>query len=112
MYQPTHLKLYSTVAGQISIMSILCHLFVWFLFRTHVLFQHGKNLQLFAHKLDYINYCKPLIIVFIVCVAERIPALYEAAVKQFPTNEEFHTHHFMAYVRVGEHKKQQQARHC
>lgn len=40
---------------------------------------------------------------------EMIPAIYEMALKQSPNNEELHSHLFMAYVRIGEYKKQQQA---
>ncbi|XP_015778829.1 PREDICTED: N-alpha-acetyltransferase 25, NatB auxiliary subunit-like [Acropora digitifera] len=40
---------------------------------------------------------------------EMIPAIYEMALKQGPNNEELHSHLFMAYVRIGEYKKQQQA---
>ena len=40
--------------------------------------------------------------------AEMIPAIYEMALKQSPNNEELHSHLFMAYVRIGEYKKQQQ----
>uniref|UniRef100_A0A673N8T2 N-alpha-acetyltransferase 25, NatB auxiliary subunit-like n=1 Tax=Sinocyclocheilus rhinocerous TaxID=307959 RepID=A0A673N8T2_9TELE len=35
--------------------------------------------------------------------------LYEAAVRKVPTSEEYHSHLFMAYARVGEYKKMQQA---
>jgi N-terminal acetyltransferase B complex non-catalytic subunit len=35
--------------------------------------------------------------------------IYEAAIKKDPSNEEFLSHLFMAYVRVGNYKKQQQA---
>jgi len=37
----------------------------------------------------------------------KICAMYEGAVKKEPTNEEFLSHLFMAYVRLGEFKKQQ-----
>lgn len=40
--------------------------------------------------------------------AEMIPAIYEMALKHSPNNEELHSHLFMAYVRIGEYKKQQQ----
>jgi len=40
--------------------------------------------------------------------AEMIPAIYEIALKHSPNNEELHSHLFMAYVRIGEYKKQQQ----
>ncbi|KAK2548545.1 N-alpha-acetyltransferase 25 [Acropora cervicornis] len=40
---------------------------------------------------------------------EMIPAIYEIALKHSPNNEELHSHLFMAYVRIGEYKKQQQA---
>ncbi|XP_060806702.1 phagocyte signaling-impaired protein [Amyelois transitella] len=36
-------------------------------------------------------------------------ALYEAAVKVDPTNEELHSHLFMSYVRIGDHLSQQRA---
>ena len=32
---------------------------------------------------------------------------YECASKKEPTNEELHSHLFMAYVRMGQYKKQQ-----
>jgi len=40
---------------------------------------------------------------------EKICQMYEGAVKKEPSNEEFLTHLFMSYVRLGEHKKQQLA---
>ena len=39
---------------------------------------------------------------------KKIVELYESAVKSYPTNEEFLTQLFMAYVRVGDCAKQQQ----
>ena len=45
---------------------------------------------------------------FSVCVAELVTKLYEAAVKKVPLSEEYHSHLFMAYARVGEYKKMQQ----
>ncbi|MBV96778.1 N-alpha-acetyltransferase 25, NatB auxiliary subunit, partial [Eschrichtius robustus] len=41
--------------------------------------------------------------------AELVTKLYEAAVKKVPNSEEYHSHLFMAYARVGEYKKMQQA---
>ncbi|KAJ7387844.1 N-alpha-acetyltransferase 25, NatB auxiliary subunit, partial [Desmophyllum pertusum] len=40
---------------------------------------------------------------------EMIPCIYEMALKQNPKNEELYSHLFMAYVRIGDYKKQQQA---
>ncbi|XP_020616340.1 N-alpha-acetyltransferase 25, NatB auxiliary subunit-like isoform X1 [Orbicella faveolata] len=40
---------------------------------------------------------------------EMIPCVYEMALKQNPNNEELYSHLFMAYVRIGNYKKQQQA---
>lgn len=40
--------------------------------------------------------------------AELVTKLYEAAVKKVPNSEEYHSHLFMAYARVGEYKKMQQ----
>ncbi|XP_064833721.1 N-alpha-acetyltransferase 25, NatB auxiliary subunit-like isoform X2 [Oncorhynchus masou masou] len=40
---------------------------------------------------------------------ELVTRLYEAAVKKVPLSEEYHSHLFMAYARVGEYKKMQQA---
>ncbi|XP_028830383.1 N-alpha-acetyltransferase 25, NatB auxiliary subunit isoform X1 [Denticeps clupeoides] len=40
---------------------------------------------------------------------ELVIKLYEAAVRKVPTSEEYHSHLFMAYARVGEYKKMQQA---
>ncbi|XP_077995512.1 N-alpha-acetyltransferase 25, NatB auxiliary subunit-like [Glandiceps talaboti] len=40
---------------------------------------------------------------------ELVTKLYEAALKKQPTNEEFHSHLFMSYVRQSDYKKQQQA---
>nr|XP_040053276.1 N-alpha-acetyltransferase 25, NatB auxiliary subunit [Gasterosteus aculeatus aculeatus] len=40
---------------------------------------------------------------------ELVTKLYEAAVKKIPLSEEYHSHLFMAYARVGEYKKMQQA---
>ncbi|XP_063231904.1 LOW QUALITY PROTEIN: N-alpha-acetyltransferase 25, NatB auxiliary subunit [Bacillus rossius redtenbacheri] len=40
---------------------------------------------------------------------DKICSVYEAAVKQEPCSEELLTHLFMAYVRVGDYKRQQQA---
>lgn len=45
-------------------------------------------------------------------VAELVTKLYEAAVRKVPTSEEYHSHLFMAYARVGEYKKMQQVRLC
>lgn len=42
--------------------------------------------------------------------AELVTKLYEAAVRKVPTSEEYHSHLFMAYARVGEYKKMQQVR--
>ncbi|XP_056146641.1 N-alpha-acetyltransferase 25, NatB auxiliary subunit [Lampris incognitus] len=39
---------------------------------------------------------------------ELVITLYEAAVKKVPLSEEYHSHLFMAYARVGEYKKMQQ----
>ena len=43
-----------------------------------------------------------------VCTAELVTKLYESAVKKVPSSEEYHSHLFMAYARVGEYKKMQQ----
>ncbi|KAJ1093026.1 hypothetical protein NDU88_006135 [Pleurodeles waltl] len=40
---------------------------------------------------------------------ELVTKLYEAAVKKVPSSEDYHSHLFMAYARVGEYKKMQQA---
>ncbi|XP_069475602.1 N-alpha-acetyltransferase 25, NatB auxiliary subunit [Ambystoma mexicanum] len=40
---------------------------------------------------------------------ELVTKLYEVAVKKVPTSEDYHSHLFMAYARVGEYKKMQQA---
>lgn len=40
--------------------------------------------------------------------AEMIPHIYEMALKRNPQNEELYSHLFMAYVRIGDYKKQQQ----
>ncbi|KAM7443003.1 N-alpha-acetyltransferase 25 [Porites harrisoni] len=40
---------------------------------------------------------------------EMIPHVYEMALKQNPQSEELYSHLFMAYVRIGDYKKQQQA---
>ncbi|XP_057675523.1 N-alpha-acetyltransferase 25, NatB auxiliary subunit isoform X2 [Corythoichthys intestinalis] len=40
---------------------------------------------------------------------ELVTKLYEVAVKKVPLSEEYHSHLFMAYARVGEYKKMQQA---
>ncbi|KAL9982182.1 hypothetical protein ACROYT_G010993 [Oculina patagonica] len=40
---------------------------------------------------------------------EMIPCIYEMALKQNPNNEELYSHLFMAYVRIGDYKKQQKA---
>lgn len=42
--------------------------------------------------------------------AELVTKLYEAAVKKVPLSEEYHSHLFMAYARVGEYKKMQQVK--
>lgn len=42
--------------------------------------------------------------------AELVAKLYEAAVKKVPLSEEYHSHLFMAYARVGEYKKMQQVK--
>ena len=38
---------------------------------------------------------------------DKISLMYEGAVKKDPQNEEFLSHLFMSYVRLGEYKKQQ-----
>lgn len=53
-----------------------------------------------------IYYLKLLIVI----AAEGVAKIYDAAVKQCPNNEEFHSHLFMAYVRISDYKKQQQVR--
>ncbi|XP_044764345.1 phagocyte signaling-impaired protein [Coccinella septempunctata] len=40
---------------------------------------------------------------------DRICKIYEAAVRQDPSNEELHTHLFMSYVRISDFKSQQRA---
>ncbi|KAJ8260854.1 hypothetical protein COCON_G00165770 [Conger conger] len=40
---------------------------------------------------------------------ELVAKLYEVAVRKVPSSEEYHSHLFMAYARVGEYKKMQQA---
>lgn len=45
---------------------------------------------------------------FLLLAAELVTKLYEAAVKKVPLSEEYHSHLFMAYARVGEYKKMQQ----
>uniref|UniRef100_A0A3P8XD33 N-alpha-acetyltransferase 25, NatB auxiliary subunit n=1 Tax=Esox lucius TaxID=8010 RepID=A0A3P8XD33_ESOLU len=40
---------------------------------------------------------------------ELVTKLYEAAVRKVPLSEEYHSHLFMAYARVGDYKKMQQA---
>lgn len=46
----------------------------------------------------------------VLSTAELVTKLYEAAVKKVPLSEEYHSHLFMAYARVGEYKKMQQVR--
>lgn len=46
----------------------------------------------------------------IIIAAEGVAKIYDTAVKQCPKNEEFHSHLFMAYVRISDYKKQQQVR--
>ena len=43
-----------------------------------------------------------------VFAADRICTVYEMAVKTEPSNEELLSHLFMAYVRIGDYKNQQQ----
>lgn len=50
------------------------------------------------------------LLVFLSSTAELVAKLYEAAVKKVPLSEEYHSHLFMAYARVGEYKKMQQVR--
>ncbi|XP_064164140.1 N-alpha-acetyltransferase 25, NatB auxiliary subunit [Anguilla rostrata] len=40
---------------------------------------------------------------------ELVAKLYEVAVRKVPSSEEYHSHLFMAYARIGEYKKMQQA---
>ncbi|KAG7303190.1 hypothetical protein JYU34_011653 [Plutella xylostella] len=40
---------------------------------------------------------------------DKVCRLYEEAVKQEPASEELHSHLFMSYVRVGDHRAQQRA---
>ena len=54
--------------------------------------------------LSYLHHCVVLGLVS----AELVTKLYEAAVKKVPLSEEYHSHLFMAYARVGEYKKMQQ----
>ncbi|XP_043925685.1 N-alpha-acetyltransferase 25, NatB auxiliary subunit [Protopterus annectens] len=57
-----------------------------------------------------INPGNPINLDFRVCFeTELVTKLYEAAVKKVPSSEEYHSHLFMAYARVGEYKKMQQA---
>ena len=39
---------------------------------------------------------------------EKVPEIYDAAVKKKPKNDELLSHLFMAYVRTEDYKKQQQ----
>ena len=51
-----------------------------------------------------------LLLLCLLLTAELVAKLYEAAVKKVPLSEEYHSHLFMAYARVGEYKKMQQVR--
>lgn len=64
--------------------------------------QIGKKI---ATKICYTSVIK---ILFLFVLAELVTKLYEAAVKKVPNSEEYHSHLFMAYARVGEYKKMQQ----
>ena len=52
---------------------------------------------------------RTLISLFWIFTAREICKLYENAVKREPSNEELLSHLFMAHVRIGDYKKQQQA---
>ena len=41
-------------------------------------------------------------------IVQKIPEIYEAAVKEKPKNDELLSHLFMSYVRTEDYKKQQQ----
>ena len=41
-------------------------------------------------------------------IVQKIPEIYEAAVKRKPKNDELLSHLFMSYVRTEDYKKQQQ----
>jgi len=70
----------------------IIYLFIFILFYTSTQAHANsvKNCNLFNHLVD------------------SIVSLYELAVKQTKDNEEFLSHLFMAYVRVGNYTKQQQ----
>lgn len=66
----------------------------------------GFNIQIdMDHKPKNSNLC---IFFLFLSIAELVTKLYEAAVRKVPTSEEYHSHLFMAYARVGEYKKMQQ----
>ena len=52
--------------------------------------------------------CTYFIFIIWIYVVEKIPEIYEAAVKKKPKNDELLSHLFMAYVRTEDYKKQQQ----
>lgn len=69
---------------------------------------HGTSehvLKFITHK---ISKNIQFVFVLIPSVAELVTKLYEAAVRKVPASEEYHSHLFMAYARVGEYKKMQQ----
>lgn len=43
------------------------------------------------------------------CAVQKVCEAYEAAVRAEPASEELHSHLFMAYVRVGDHRAQHRA---
>ena len=45
---------------------------------------------------------------YFIFIAELVVQIYTEAVKACPANEEYHTHLFMALVRIGDYKRQQQ----
>lgn len=49
-----------------------------------------------------------LILTAMYFAAELTCQVYEAAIKKDPLNEEFLSHLFMGYVRIGDYRKQQQ----
>ncbi|XP_071790320.1 N-alpha-acetyltransferase 25, NatB auxiliary subunit-like [Asterias amurensis] len=76
----------------------------------------GKRLESFALTQDVMStkpVDEPTLQALSICFREmqkpeQIVELYTTALKSNPNNEEFHTHLFMALVRVGDYKRQQQ----
>ena len=66
-----------------------------------------RRKELFSFLFSFLYLPSYLYTCLIVCLHFTVYCRYENATKKEPTNEEFLSHLFMAYVRLGQFKKQQ-----